>query len=435
MISVLGLGRLGLSFAASVANKNISVKGIDIDPDRIERIQNRPGSFEEPHLGEYLINSSENLDLTTDASKTVDDSDITFIFVNTYDDEVRGYSLDQVENAVRTVSSSLDSENEGHLIVLRCTVMPGDIEDNVIRWIESESCFKPGEGIHLCYWPEFTALGSVVESIENPEYRVIGEYTETAGDKLLSFIEEWGFNGSVNIRMDVRSAEIAKIALNNYVSMKMSYANYLGRVCHELNADVDSVTHALGQDGRVSEKYFTSGVKFGGPCFPHDTDAFEELGEKTGLNARFAHATRQINENHSRWISDKVRQVSDDGDVIGVLGLTYKPGVRVIESSQGRDLVEHLNRDFDLALYDPMDISSLVNQEFEDVEGNNKRYKFYDNLGDAIESADTAVITLRDGSLYQPNLYKNVTLIDPWRFLSSEDIHESTEYYPLGEPR
>ena len=97
--------------------------------------------------------------------------------------------------------------------------------------------------------------------------------------------------------MSLVNAELTKIAVNTYVTMKISYANTLADLCERLpGADVESVTDALGLDTRIGGKYLRGAIAYGGPCFPRDNKAFAVLARDLGTEAPLAEATDAVNE-------------------------------------------------------------------------------------------------------------------------------------------
>jgi UDPglucose 6-dehydrogenase len=426
-ISVVGLGRLGSAFAASVANSGVPVVGIDIDDEIVTAIREARAPFDEPSLDTYLRNAGDRLAATTDAGKAIPGTDATFVLVNTYAPDIEGYSLAAVESAVRDVGRALASGDDPHLVVLRSTVMPGDTEEKVIGWLEDESGRSVGEDLRLCYWPELTALGAIIDSMEAPAFRLVGEHTSKAGDELEAFVEAWTGNEAPLVRTDLTSAEVSKMGINTYVATKMSFANNLSHVCEGVGADVDAVTDAMGHDPRINGRYFTAGVRYGGPCFPHDNVAFEALAERAGTTAPLARAADEINGGHTRWIMEAVTEATPVGGTLAVLGLTYKPGVPVVEESQGIELVREARTEYDVVAYDAIGVDAAQAE----LDGMGA-VQYTDHLDTALAAADTAVLALRDDPITDPSRYGNVALVDPWRVFDADELDDSVAYRPLG---
>jgi UDPglucose 6-dehydrogenase len=155
--------------------------------------------------------------------------------------------------------------------------------------------------------------------------------------------------------MNFVNAELAKLAVNTFVTTKISYANMLGDVCGRLEgADVDVVTEAIGSDSRIGGKYLRGAVGYGGPCFPRDNVAFATLARGLGARADLAESTDAINDYQVDRVFDAIVARQSVPGAIGVLGLSYKPDTAVVEESQGLLLVERLVRSgYDVLAYDP----------------------------------------------------------------------------------
>lgn len=426
-VSVVGLGRLGSAFAASVAHAGINVSGVDIDPEVVATLDAGGAPFDEPRLAECVLGAGDRLSVTTEAAEAVPDTDATFVLVNTYDPDVSGYSLAAVESAIRDLGRALESGDDSHLVVLRSTVMPGDTESEVIDWLEESSGRTVGEDLRLCYWPELTALGEIIDSMESPAFRLVGEHTPGAGDELEAFVEAWTGKGAPLVRTDVTSAEVAKMGINTYVATKMSFANSLSQICESVGADVDEVTDAMASDPRINGRYFTAGVRYGGPCFPHDNIAFEVLADRTGTRAPLASAADEINHGHTDWILNAVTDVTPPDGTVAVLGLTYKPEVPVVEESQGVELVRATRAEYDVVAYDAVGLDAAKAE----LDGRGE-VKYTDRLDEAVGAADTAVLALRADPITDADRYADVALVDPWRVFEADDIADSVVYHPLG---
>ena len=143
--------------------------------------------------------------------------------------------------------------------------------------------------------------------------------------------------------MNFVNAELTKIAVNTFVTTKISYANMLADICERLaGADVDMVTQAMGSDTRIGSKCLRGAIGYGGPCFPRDNVAFAALARSTGARADLAKATDALNHYQVERVLRSIDARFTDSGAIGVLGLSYKPDTAVVEHSQGLALVERL---------------------------------------------------------------------------------------------
>jgi UDPglucose 6-dehydrogenase len=267
----------------------------------------------------------------------------------------------------------------------------------------------------------------------NPDFVLIGESDSHSGDLLSSLYQTLCDNSPPIARMSLVNAELTKLAVNTFVTTKISYANMLAQICERLpGADVDVVTSALGLDSRVGRKYLKGAVGYGGPCFPRDNLAFAYLARQIGTQAILAEATQQVNSQQiDRLVQLVLSRRPKDGRV-GILGLAYKPDTNIIEESQGialaRQLVEH---NIDIVLYDPMAMEnarlSLRNGPI-----------FTTSAAACIRQVDVAVLTTpwaEFRSLTPDDLNTDClrpVLIDCWRVLNSEQFARVADYITLG---
>ncbi|MGY9107517.1 MAG: UDP binding domain-containing protein, partial [Alphaproteobacteria bacterium] len=156
--------------------------------------------------------------------------------------------------------------------------------------------------------------------------------------------------------MNIVNAEITKIALNSYVTMKISFANTLAEICEQFDGgNVEITSQAIGADSRVGTKYLKGALGFGGPCFPRDNTAFARMANDVGCNALLATATHEINDRQVARLSAKLASCVAPGSRIGVLGLAYKTGTPVVERSQGMEIaVELAQQGFEVTAFDSL---------------------------------------------------------------------------------
>jgi UDPglucose 6-dehydrogenase len=157
-------------------------------------------------------------------------------------------------------------------------------------------------------------------------------------------------------RMNFVNAELTKLAVNTYVTMKITYANLLARLCeHMPGGDVDAVTGALGLDGRIGSKYLKGGLGYGGPCFPRDNRAMLCLAQRLGVPFNLAEATDRANQELTVRVADLVASKTAAGGRVAILGLSYKPHTGVVDESQGILIAQLLiRRGIEVTAYDPM---------------------------------------------------------------------------------
>ncbi len=380
-----------------------------------------------------LIQANRNKIIATENyEEAILSSDITFILLPTPSDKHGGFSLCHVLSACERLGKVLRNKRY-HLVVLTSTVLPGATENEVRPILEAHSQKRCGSGFGLCYSPEFVALGSVIHNLLNPDFILIGESDPEAGERLASFYRTICDNQAPVARMNSVNAEITKLAVNTFVTTKITFANTLARVCERLaGADADVVTAALGLDARIGGKYLKGAIGYGGPCFPRDNLAFSFLAQQLGAPAVLAEATHHANREEVYRLASLVRTKNPKGGTVGILGLAYKPDTDVVEQSQGVLLAQALAAEgIPVIAYDP----AAMNNTRRLLNGS---LRLAESLEICVEQADVLVITTpwevfrhlepallrRDG--------KPRVLIDCWRILNLEIIGSVVDYTALG---
>jgi UDPglucose 6-dehydrogenase len=354
-VAVVGLGKLGAPLAAVLASKGNDVLGIDVNPNVVRLVSEGQAPVEEPGLQELLAASREWLCTSMDIAAAAE-AEVSILLVPTPSDQRGAFSNEFVLAAVEEIGRGLRGGDAYHVVVVGSTVMPGSCDGEIRGTLERLSGRIVGESLGLCYSPEFIALGNVIRDMIEPDMVLIGESDARSGD-----VSERLYRGVVENdppfrRMSLVNAELTKIAVNTYVTMKISYANVLADICERLpEANVDVVTDALGLDTRIGAKYLRGAIAYGGPCFPRDNKAFAMLARDLGAQALLADATDAVNVAQSHRLARIVQSLLAEGAAVGILGLSYKPHTNVIEESAGVALARILaEAGYHVHLYDPV---------------------------------------------------------------------------------
>jgi UDPglucose 6-dehydrogenase len=452
-LSVFGIGKLGAVVAGCYASRGFHVIGVDVNRHYVDSSNRGVPPVQEPGIEDLYRSCLGRLSATTDSASAVARSEATLICVPTPSDADGGYSLRYVLEACKAVGDALRKKNVYHLVVLKSTVLPGSCDQEIVPTLEARSGKRCGSDFGFCYNPEFIALGSVIYNIFNPDLVLIGESNETAGDWLMQIFARLFDVKRETARMNLVNAELAKLAVNSYVTMKITFANLLGRLCEQLpGGDVDVVTGALGLDSRIGAKYLKGGLGYGGPCFPRDNGAMLCLAQRLGVSFPLAMATDQANREIAGHVADLVASKVPIGARVGVLGLSYKPNTPVIEESQGVLIAKILSdHGFEVVVYDPIAIEAARN-----VFG--KSVKYATSAQTCILDADAVLITtpwheFKHLDYSRLNGSKDPIVIDCWGMLDGEitksahvvrlgkrpliesDIRHSGENYPLEDIR
>jgi UDPglucose 6-dehydrogenase len=431
--SVIGLGKLGACMAAAMASKHMQVIGVDVNPKTVEIVNHGAAPVPEPGLSECIASHRARLRATTDFRHAVRESDASFVVVPTPSDENGCFSLRYVKEAVRELARALAEKNEYHLVVITSTVLPGSMQYGILPLLERVSGKRCGRDFGLCYNPEFIALGSVIRDLLNPDFILIGESDDTAGSALGRFYSAFCDNRAPVQRMNFVNAELAKIAVNTFVTTKIAFANVLANICEALpGADVDTVTQALGMDARIGRRYLTGALGYGGPCFPRDNKAFAFVSQMLGTSASLAETTDRMNRDLSAIRAEKIKKAIGHGKTISLLGLAYKPDTNVVEESQALALTQALvGNGNTVVVFDP-----LAMEDARRIMKDTVRYAR--SVRDCLQASDVVIIAnpCREFRELQPSDFPRhhapVVVFDCWRILERLADCDWIDYRPLG---
>ena len=257
---------MGSPIVAVLAAQGYEVVGLDANRVFVEKINSHIAPVEEPGLQELLTEHRARISATTDWAKAIGRTDMTTIIVPTPSGADGAFRNDYVLSVMDEVGRELARKSGYHLVVVNSTTMPGSVGGPIRQRLERASGRKVGPDLGLCYNPEFIALGDVISGLLHPDFILIGESDKKAGDLLESVYRKVVGSHANVARMNFVNAELTKISVNTYVTMKISFANMLGEICDHLEgADVSVVADAIGRDTRIGKKYLKPAVGYGGP--------------------------------------------------------------------------------------------------------------------------------------------------------------------------
>ena len=435
-ISVIGLGKLGLCMAACFASKGYKVIGVDIDEVKVDRVNKGECPINETGLSKMVKKYKKNIHATYDYKFSIENSDVTFIVVATPSNEDGSFSNAQLEAACIEIAEVLKNKKRFHIVSITSTVTPGTISNLIKPLFETITKKKCGKDFGLAYNPEFIALGSVIHDFLNPDFLLIGESDKKTGGILSDIYKKTCDNKPPFARMNFINAEIAKIALNCYVTMKISYANMLAEICEkEPEANVDDITQAIGIDKRIGSKYLRGGLGFGGPCFPRDNRAFVAFARTINSQADLPRTVDRVNRHQIERILGLVKKKVRRGTKVSVLGLSYKPNTEIIEASQAVDIASAVKElGADVFVYDPM-------ANFLTARIYGKRFKYPETIKDCLKNADVCILTTAwqefknlKPSDFEKLMKKGGVLVDCWR-LFDKNKFKKISYVGLGLSR
>jgi UDPglucose 6-dehydrogenase len=432
-IAVVGLGKLGAPLAAVLADAGSDVIGVDTRPDAVALLNEGRAPVDEPHLQDLIARNRPRLRATTDMAAAVAGADLTFIIVPTPSLPTGSFSLQFVLDAIDRVGRALAHASSYHVVTVTSTVAPLSMDQEIRPALERASGRRVGESLGLCYNPEFIALGSVIHDMCHPDLVLIGESDARAGDTLEAVHRSVVGDAVPVRRMNLVNAEVAKIAVNAFVTTKISYANMLAELCERLpGGDAGVVTGAIGHDGRIGHRFFKGALGYGGPCFPRDNAAFAAVAAQHGAHADLAVATEAVNRRQVDRLAALVRAQLGARRRVGVLGLSYKSGTHVVEESQALQLANALaGGGLRVTAYDPAAAAEATPHLAPTV-------VLARSVEACVEASDVVVVAVPWPEFSElPAVvsrlpHRPLTLVDCWRFIDAGRLPDHVKVVYIG---
>jgi len=432
-ISVIGLGKLGLCTAACFAAAGHHVYGYDLSDYFRNELKAHRNPIDETGLSELLMSGWDTLHIVDSYDAAVQASDATLIIVPTPSLSDGRFTNEYLITVLEWLAPAIKAKDSFHIVDVVSTVMPGSCDGIFKPLLEQATGKLCGRDFGLVYNPEFIALGSVVRNFLNPDMVLIGASDERSGSTVRELYASTCKTKPTMAVMSLVNAEITKISLNCYVTMKISYANGLAAICEQVpGADVDTITAAIGADSRVGNKYLKGGLGFGGPCFPRDNLAFQSFAEEFGGEALLGKAVVAVNNSIPERIFQKISTHCAPPAKVALLGLSYKADTHIIEESHSIMLAKLLSTvGYQVTLHDPRALDAA-----RAVLGDHVTCTLspYDCLSGA-----SAIALLTDWPEYRELDWSRIAalvpaysiVIDSWRIALDKNLSAFT-YIPLG---
>ena len=335
-IGLIGAGRLGLCLALLIEDAGYDVIASDIRPDYVKDLNEKKYDGSEPDIN-YYLEKANKIQFTTDNTRVITECDIIFTLVATPSLEDGSYDVSSVWEVVKdfkTVAKETEVFNKS--LVVGCTTNPGDCDE-----IQDYLSVDPDTfGVNVFYNPEFIAQGTIIKDLQNADTVLIcGDkfITEHNHVTILKKIYKHIQSGNCSVHyMSTKAGEIVKIAINTFLTTKISYANTIGQVLalSKLDDEIDSVLEAIGNDSRIGTKYLKFGFGFGGPCFPRDNRAFASYANRVGVEFNIGQTTDDFNEEHLKFLFSYFTKKNKNNLPFVFPSVAYKRGTDIIEESQ-----------------------------------------------------------------------------------------------------
>jgi len=408
-ILCIGLGKLGLIFSFILASKNNFVYGYDINQNINKDIITNKKSAE-PKLNNLIKKYSKNFKFEENFQLSVSNSSSSFIIVPTPSKKNKEFDNKYIINALNNIGPYLKNKKK-YIINITSTVNPSSCR-SFINYLERKYKIKHGREFILTYNPHLIALGSIYNDVINSDVVLIGS-NEAYGHKYLKKVYSQIYKKKITklqfLKLD--EAEIAKIAINTYITMKISFTNTISQISDkETNIDTSKILYAIGQDSRIGNKYLSLGALYSGPCFPRDNLNFSKYLIKKKLNYSLPEAIDTTNNDQlGRYIKtfQKINKLKNPK--IGICGLSYKKNTNLSTRSPGLLLYNFFKKRYKTIIHD---------EYFPDIKTN----QFEKDITNFATKSDVIFVCYPNDKfkkLEKINYKKSIIIVDLWNFIKT----------------
>ncbi|HEX7249006.1 MAG TPA: UDP-glucose/GDP-mannose dehydrogenase family protein, partial [Burkholderiales bacterium] len=430
-ITVIGTGYVGLVTGACLADAGNNVFCLDVDENKIQRLNRGEIPIFEPGLETIVRHNREagRLKFSTDVAASVAHGLLQLIAVGTPPGEDGSADLQHVLAAARNIAKHM---REYKVVATKSTV-PVGTADKVRETLRAETKVD----FSVVSNPEFLKEGAAVEDFMHPDRIIVGAEDGRAIGLLRQLYAPFQRNRERLIVMSVRSAELTKYAANAMLATRISFMNEIANLAEVLGADVEDVRRGIGSDPRIGHHFLYAGAGFGGSCFPKDVKALRRSAAEVGKPMRMLDAVEEVNEAQKHVLGDKIKQRLGDlnGKCIALWGLAFKANTDDMREASSRTLIaDLLGAGARVRAYDP-----AAGAEAKKLFQKEKHVEVVDDAMLALEGADVlAVVTewqeFRSPDFAEvkqklriPAIFDGRNLYDP-AVLKEQGI----EYFPIG---
>ncbi len=437
-ICMIGTGYVGLVTGACLAEMGNDVWCVDVDEDKIARLNSGMVPIYEPRLEEIIKRnvSQGRLRFTTDTQEAVTNSLFIFIAVGTPPKDNGEADLKFVLKAAQNIGTHLDKYK---IIITKSTVPVGTT--GRVKSIILEELNRRGRSdleFDVAFCPEFLKEGSAVDDFMSPDRIVIG----TENDRTSEFLKEL-FSPFVQrepriLSMSISSAEMTKYAANAMLATRISFMNELANFCETVGADIEEVRYGIGTDKRIGSAFLYAGIGYGGSCFPKDVKALIQSAQEKGKGLSILQAVEEVNRDQKYVLLEKIsRHFNDDlsGKIFAFWGLSFKPHTDDIREAPSIEMIRKLvSMGAKVQAFDPVAMDN-TRQLFEDE----PNVAFADDEYSTLSGADALVLVTEWPQFRKPDfdqikaLLKEPVIFDGRNQYNPQILQkQGFEYYAIG---
>lgn len=434
-IAIVGTGYVGLVSGTCFAEMGINVTCVDIDSNKISRLQKGDIPIYEPGLEEMVLRNvaAGRLKFTTDLCSVLDDVEVVFSAVGTPPDEDGSADLKYVLAVAKTFGQNIKKYT---IIVTKSTVPVGTAQ-KVRDVINAELKSRNADiEFDVASNPEFLKEGAAIKDFMTPDRVVVGTDSERAKKVMARLYKPFMLSGDRMIFTDIPSAEMIKYAANSMLATRISFMNDIANLCELVGADVNMVRKGIGSDTRIGRKFLYPGCGYGGSCFPKDVKALIKTAQKAGYDMQVLRAVEAVNERQKSILFDKLsRHYSGElkGKTIAMWGLSFKPETDDMREAPALVLIDKLTAaGCKVKVYDPIAMNECRRRIGDKVE-------YCTDMYEAVVDADALLLVTEWNQFRMPSLPVLKKAMNSYVIIDGRNIYDAEyltdngfTYYKIG---
>jgi len=436
-VTIFGTGYVGLVTGICLAEVGNEVVCVDIDQEKIDRLNQGIVPIYEPGLDAMVKENmaTGRVKFTTDMAEGVEHGVFQFIAVGTPPDEDGSADLQYVLAVAKTIAEHMDD----YKVIVDKSTVPVGTADKVKAVIQET---QQQRGVEIDFDvvsnPEFLKEGAAIEDFMKPDRIVVGTDNPRTAELLKALYAPFNRSHERVIVMDVRSAELTKYAANAMLATKISFMNELSNLAERLGADIEHVRNGIGSDSRIGYDFIYPGCGYGGSCFPKDVKALERTAQQAGYKAELLSAVENVNDRQKQVLVNKIKQhYGEDltGKTFALWGLAFKPKTDDMREAPSRVILEALiEAGASVQAYDPEALN-----EARRIYGDKPELKLMESQDRVLEGANALVIVTEWKNFWSPDFDMIKTTLKDKVIFDGRNLYQpemmtrmGLQYYAIG---
>lgn len=419
-IMIIGAGYVGLVQGICLAELGNDVTCVDVDEEKIKKLQNGASPFFEPGIEEMIKMNllARRIRFDSSVAKNINEAEIIFIAVGTPSDKDGRADLSQVLSAAKEIGKNI---RKYKIIVNKSTVPIGTgelVKKTIAKYYKGK--------FDVVSNPEFLREGSAIDDFMQPDRIIIGDNNNKMAAKVVAKLYEV-LNAPIVIT-NLETAEMIKYASNSYLASQISFINCVAKICEKVGANVAEVSKGMKLDSRIGPKAFlNAGLGYGGSCFPKDVQALIQIARDKKVDFKILEEVEATNKTQRQHFILKIKQELKNlkNKKITLWGAAFKPKTDDLRDAPSLTIIEALaDLGAEITVYDPV------------AENNLK--KIYPNINfasdpiEACKSADALIIVTEWDVFKQINLRDIKKVMDNPLIFDGRNIYDPEEMKDAG---